>query len=76
MIYVKEGRSATFTCKSEIDTKWAFNGRYLPSNADKLGNTLTISNVDNSNKGRYECHGRTEKSEEFISQAILKITGV
>ena len=76
VVYVEEGRSVTFDCKSETDTEWTFNGGDLNINVEKLSySKITIINVVKSNDGRYECFGKTENLEDFISQVILKVIG-
>lgn len=74
---MKKGDNALFTCLSKVPPVWSFNNNRIPTNArittaGRL-NTLNIANIEISNRGYYECEGRTTDEDIFFAQGVLKL---
>lgn len=74
VVYVKKGQVTTFTCRSTSPTTWTFKLGNLPTNTWIVNDTsLTVSNIQNSNKGYYECNGTNENNYKFRSRVLLMV---
>ena len=67
----------SFTCESDGNTRWKFEGGYVPHNAKQINrNTLKIHKVKLINCGVYECRGSYNYHEVyFAARAHLKVFG-
>ena len=77
-----ELKEAKFTCKSEGQVMWKFNGKdKLPSNAvtlsEKDGQVLNIYPLVTDNSGTYSCEGLLpDKKYGFYDEAHLKVKSI
>lgn len=74
---VEENSDAVIQCKSSSPVNWTFEGRPIPSNAEKFNSTtLYISRVNYANQGYYECEGTYFGQLSMITRAKLMIQGM
>ena len=82
---VFEGKSMSFKCDSQGNTKWFFLDSInealidIPFNAWVRSNTLYIDHVQIFNEGFYECQGEIDEYDEstrnmakFAARALLR----
>ena len=72
-----------FTCSSNQDVSWSFNGGPLPPNVKSARlaagyeryYSLTIVGVQLGNAGRYICSGVDGENKRFKHEGLLTVTG-
>ena len=70
------GSTSYFVCDTVGWANWFYVNGHLPRNTQRYApSVLTIHNIEVSNKGIYECEGRTEDLGIFYAQAVLKVQG-
>ena len=82
-INAKVGDSVEFTCSSNQDVSWSFNGGPLPTNVKHVRlaagyeryYALTIADVQLQNAGKYRCTGVDDDKSNSESEGILTVTG-
>jgi len=74
-VVIFEGHSDRITCNSTKTTQWWHEGKSLPINAKSAGQVLTLTNVQVTNRGSYECQGTTSEGDKFYALALVKIKG-
>lgn len=81
---VDEGRDVTLQCstltaKPYVTWQWTFNGKQLPSAAQRnFGphGTLTLSNVTSDHRGQYKCVGYQLISKRTVRRTLtLSVIG-
>ena len=70
------GGELTFVCKSDSDVTWTHNGDKLPPNVKQSKTPegyqkITITIVELSNKGTYECESSELSKFSFRDEGIL-----
>ena len=74
-ITILEGQTDKLQCHSVKFIQWRHEGSSLPANTHTTGQYLYITNIQESNKGIYECKGTTPEGDIFYAKAIVIIKG-
>ena len=79
---VDQGQSVVFTCESDSETVWTFNGQGIPESAithHRRGSKeyqLYLHSVQLNNSGKYACEGVDEEvGYGFIATGELQVRG-
>ena len=80
-ISIRVGQNAHFTCMSNKEVVWKYNGHDLPHNVvtGKNGHSsiywLNIIHALKNNAGKFQCFGESEYYLDFEAEATLNILG-
>ncbi len=76
-ITLQQGSDITLSCKGTGTITWTFNHKILPRNAHQhayIPKYLTLSNVQGSNNGYYECNEELN-GRIYKARAKIVVTG-
>ena len=79
---VDQGQAVFFTCESDSETVWRFNGQGIPENAITYHHRgskeyqLYLYSVQLTNSGKYACEGVDEEvGYGFVATGELQVRG-